>query len=244
MTMTCASSAVRGRRVKFTPQAMEKIKEFVAEGISRDEIANRLGVSVGPLQVTCSRLCITLRRIISANGSGRHTADVRLGSVGVAHVQEQKEVSQPAARAAPLPKFAITLRHRGKEQTTDILLSSPPIEVLAREAASRDLSIAALIGQHLVAVIDRDTIRKFLREAGSPSSTSRRLLLFLLTIATPRYGRSSSSPVRFFHPQFSAAFGSRTASSASASIRPRQMLSADVTRGVSLAPPRRASAHD
>jgi len=58
MTMTNASSAVRGRRVKFTPQAMEKIKEFVAEGISRDEIANRLGVTVGSLQVTCSRLVL------------------------------------------------------------------------------------------------------------------------------------------------------------------------------------------
>ena len=58
MTMTNASSAVRGRRVKFTPQAMEKIKEFVAEGISRDEIATRLGVTVGSLQVTCSRLGI------------------------------------------------------------------------------------------------------------------------------------------------------------------------------------------
>jgi len=167
MTMTNASSAVRGRRVKFTPQAMEKIKEFVAEGISRDEIANRLGVTVGSLQVTCSRLGISLRRIISANGSGRHTADVRLGSVSVAHVQEQKEVSQPAARAAPLTKFAITMRHRGKEQTTDIPLSSPPIEVLALEAMSRDLSVAALIG---VAVIDKDMIRKILPDEVPPSS--------------------------------------------------------------------------
>ena len=58
MTMTKASSAVRGRRVKFTPQVIEKIKEFVAEGISRDEIANRLGVTVGSLQVTCSRLVL------------------------------------------------------------------------------------------------------------------------------------------------------------------------------------------
>ena len=32
MTMTNASSAVRGRRAKFTPQAMEKIKEFVEKG--------------------------------------------------------------------------------------------------------------------------------------------------------------------------------------------------------------------
>jgi len=170
MTMTNASSAVRGRRVKFTPQAMEKIKEFVAEGISRDEIANRLGVTVGSLQVTCSRLGISLRRIISANGSGRHTADVRLGSVSVAHVQEQKEVSHPAARAAPLTKFAITMRHRGKEQTTDIPLSSPAIEVLALEAMSRDLPITALIGQVLVAVIDKDMIRKILPDEVPPSS--------------------------------------------------------------------------
>ena len=57
MTMTNASSS-RGRRTKFTPQAIEKIKAFVAEGISREEIANRLGVTVGSLQVTCSRLVI------------------------------------------------------------------------------------------------------------------------------------------------------------------------------------------
>src|ERR1700740_569990 len=68
MTMTNASSPARGRRaVKFTPQAIEKIKEFVAEGISRDQIANRLGVTVGSLQVTCSRLGISLRQIIFSN---------------------------------------------------------------------------------------------------------------------------------------------------------------------------------
>ena len=65
MTITNASSSARGRRVKFTPQPIEKIKELVAEinelvaeGLSRDEIANRLGVIVGSLQVTCSRLGI------------------------------------------------------------------------------------------------------------------------------------------------------------------------------------------
>ena len=58
MTMPNASLFAKGRRVKFTPQAIENIKEFVAQGISRDEIANRLGVIVGTLQVTCSRLGI------------------------------------------------------------------------------------------------------------------------------------------------------------------------------------------
>ena len=162
MTMTKAISSGRGRRVKFTPQAIEKIKEFVAKGISRDEIANRLGVTVGSLQVTCSRLGISLRRIIFPTCSERRTADVRLGSVGVAHVREQKEVPQPEAYAAPVAKFAITMRHRGKARTTDIPLPLPAIETLALEAMSRDLSTAALIERVLVAVIDKDMIHKIL----------------------------------------------------------------------------------
>ena len=167
MTMTNASSSARGRRaVKFTPQAIEKIKEFVTEGISRDEIANRLGVTVGSLQVTCSRLGISLRRIILSNGS-RHTADVRgiptPCSVGVVRVQEQKDVSQPAARATPFANFAIMMRHKGKEKVTDLPLPSPAIEVLAAEGISRDLNIAELIGQVLVAAINKDMIQKILR---------------------------------------------------------------------------------
>jgi hypothetical protein len=163
MTMTNASPSVRGRRIKFTPQVIEKIKEFVAEGISRDEIANRLGVTLGSLQVTCSRLGVSLRRIISANGSGRHTADVRLGSVGIAHLREQKEVPQPAAHAAPVAKLEIMMRCRGKEKATDIPLPSPAIGALALEAISRDSDIAGLIGQVLVGAITKDMIQAILR---------------------------------------------------------------------------------
>ena len=131
MTMTNASSSARGRRVKFSPQAIEKIKELVAEGLSRDEIANRVGVTVGSLQVTCSRLGISLRRIILTNGSERHTLDV--------HGRTIPTPSQQAARATPLANFAIMMRHRGKEQATDIPLSSAAMEALALEAMSRDL---------------------------------------------------------------------------------------------------------
>jgi hypothetical protein len=169
MTMTTTSPPARGRRpVKFTPQVIEKIKEFVAEGIRRDEIANRVGVTVGSLQVTCSRLGISLRRIILSNGS-HHTPDVRgipaPCSVGIAHVRDQKEVSQPVARVTPLANFAIMMRHNGKEKTADIPLPSPAIGVLALEATSRDLDIAGLIGQVLVAAINRDMIQKILRRA-------------------------------------------------------------------------------
>ena len=130
----------------------------MAGGIRRDEIANRLGVTVGSLQVTCSRLGISLRRIILPNGSGRDTTDVR-----IAHVGEQKKVSQPGACAAQVAQFAITMRCHGEEKTTDSPLPSPAIEVLALEATSRDLDIAELIGQVLVAAINKDMIQKILR---------------------------------------------------------------------------------
>ena len=169
MTMY-ASSSMTGRRTKFTPQAIEKIKVFVAEGISRDEIASRLGVTLASLQVTCSRLGISLRR---TNGSLRrtngspHTADVggripARGSVGIAHTREQKEVSQPAARAAPLAKFEIVMRYRGKEKASDIPLPLPALGPLALEATSRDLGVAELIGQVLVATINKDMIHNIL----------------------------------------------------------------------------------
>ena len=57
----------------------------------------------------------------------------------IAHVREQKDLAQPAARATPVAQFAITIRRQGKEQTTDVWLPSPAIEVLALEAMSRDL---------------------------------------------------------------------------------------------------------
>jgi len=166
MTMMNASPPARGRRIKFTPQVIEQIKGFVAVGISRDEIANRVGVTVGSLQVTCSRLGISLRRIILPNGSGRHTADVRGStiptpcSVGMVRVQEQKDA-----------KFAIVMRYRGKE-LAEIPLPSPAIVVLALEAMSRDLDIARLIGQILVGAISKDTMQEILRDNVLPSSAS------------------------------------------------------------------------
>ena len=82
----------------------------------------------------------------------------------IAHLGEQKEVSQPEACGAPVGKFAITMRCHGIEQASDIPLSSTTIEVLALEATWRDLPIAELIGETLVAAINKDMIHKMLRD--------------------------------------------------------------------------------
>ena len=172
MTMTNATSA-RGRRVKFTPQAIEKIKDWVVKGVSRDEIANLLGVTVGSLQVTCSRLGISLRRRTHnhAAGHNRGRPIPPPGVVSLAHVQKKKteEVSQTAADTAPLGKFAITIRDRGKEVASDVTLTSRAIEALAFEAMSRDLAIAELMGQVLVAALKKDMIKEILRDEVPPS---------------------------------------------------------------------------
>jgi hypothetical protein len=51
-----------GRPIKFTPERLEQIKNLVERGMSREEIAETIGVTLGSLQVTCSKHGISLRR--------------------------------------------------------------------------------------------------------------------------------------------------------------------------------------
>jgi hypothetical protein len=95
--------------------------------------------------------------------AGGVRVSVASGLQSIAHLRQQKEVSHPAARTVPSAKFAITMRQRGKEQTSDIELPSRAIETLALEAMSRDLDIARLIGQILAAAINKNMIQKILR---------------------------------------------------------------------------------
>ena len=179
MTMTNTSPSARGRRIKFSPQAIEKIKELVAQGASREEIANSLGVTVGSLQVTCSRLGISLRRKILHSGRSPHLRDPKgraipfQGSVGVAYAREQKteEVSQKVVSLADSAKIAIMMRRRGKEVSTDVPLTSRAIGELALIAILRDLSIAELVGQALVGAIKKDMIQEILSDEVPSSAT-------------------------------------------------------------------------
>ena len=60
----------RGRQKKFTPERIQQIKNLVGQGTSRERIADLIGVTVGSLQVTCSRLGVSLRRPNVNNGTG------------------------------------------------------------------------------------------------------------------------------------------------------------------------------
>lgn len=54
--------STNGRPMKFTPERLEQIKNLVERGQSKEQIAEIVGCTVGSLQVTCSRLGISLRR--------------------------------------------------------------------------------------------------------------------------------------------------------------------------------------
>ena len=60
----------RGRPKKFTPEKIQQIRNLVERGKSRDEIAEIIGVTTGTLQVTCSKLGISLRRPTFDMGAG------------------------------------------------------------------------------------------------------------------------------------------------------------------------------
>jgi hypothetical protein len=49
-------------RTKFTPTIIIQIQRWLDKGLSADEIAERIGCTVGTLRVTCSQLGISLRR--------------------------------------------------------------------------------------------------------------------------------------------------------------------------------------
>ena len=65
---TFSGPSFRGRPIKFTPERIQQIKNLVERGKSREDIAGLVGVTVGSLAVTCSKLGISLRRPRFDNG--------------------------------------------------------------------------------------------------------------------------------------------------------------------------------
>ena len=60
----------RGRPTRFTPERIQQVRNLVERGKSQDEIAEIIGVTTESLQVTCSKLGISLRRPTFHTGIG------------------------------------------------------------------------------------------------------------------------------------------------------------------------------
>jgi hypothetical protein len=140
----------RGRRIKFTPERLQQIRNLVERGKSREEIAELIGVTVGSLQVTCSRLGISLRRVPveQPQATTPHEEHARTDEVGLANL-------------------ALGMKYRGDEQTSELLLTQDMIRQLAFEAQFRNMSIGEFVGELLIAMMKRDLFQHVLLEPNS-----------------------------------------------------------------------------
>jgi hypothetical protein len=135
--------------MKFTPQAIAKIKEMGAQGLSRDEIAKLLDVTVGSLQVTCSRLGISLRR-------------PRVHYPSYNRLKPQLQLRMLEKRSRPKGKFAITMQREDGQRAVDVPLSNEAIGELVVLASLRDLGLVKLIGQILGEAVKKNMVAKIL----------------------------------------------------------------------------------
>jgi len=175
---------IRGKPIKFTPERLQQIINLVERGKSRDEIAAILGVTVGSLQVTCSRLGISLRRPKIDNGvcvlrkrppplepshrSSDHNEGVLLqpteaqtlgtsqSQLGRAAVFAKPEQQRTTIPEASAASFAIRIQYRGMDRTVELPLTTHTIGQLALAAALRDVTIGEVIAELIVAVVHKD----------------------------------------------------------------------------------------
>jgi hypothetical protein len=152
------NAAPRGRRtLKFTPANIQKIKDLVVQGISREEIARLIDVTVGSLQVTCSRLGISLRTRKYSNGGGSRW----IGAVGRPHIANHPPM---VGHLRAGPQFQIALERNGVRQATDLPLTDHDIAQLGLEAEVRNLSMAQLLTEVVTTAIKKNMIEEILRE--------------------------------------------------------------------------------
>jgi hypothetical protein len=175
----------RKRQTKFTPEKLQQIRDLVQRGTRREQIAELIGVTVGSLQVTCSRLGISLRRVVRDNGTGllRPTGSHSNNgisptptcgvSVPVPPIKEQSQ-QKPATPGQGFGKtggvdwanLALRMQYRGDQRTTELPLTQDMIRQLVFEAQFRDMSIGELVSEVIIAVMKKDLLQEVL-EASS-----------------------------------------------------------------------------
>ena len=176
--------ASRSRSIKFTPERLQQIKNLVERGKSRDEIADILDVTVGSLQVTCSKMGISLRRPKTDNGVcllrnrtalGENTSHHPSHHERVplqpteeqSHGNPQSQLAQPAVIAksqheradttnACSASFTLRFQYRAMERTDELPLTSRAIGQLALEAALRDVKIGELIAEIITTMVNKE----------------------------------------------------------------------------------------
>ena len=182
---TFSDPSFRGRPIKFTPERIQQIKNLVERGKSREDIAELVGVTMGSLAVTCSKLGISLRRRMVNNGvrvlrptkasSLARTSILECGREAPSQPEEdatstfkndvaEKEAGTPSQKQAQADKmasarFAIRMEYKVVECTAELALTPDMIEHLVLEAEFRNLRIGELIRDLILSTVKNDLFR-------------------------------------------------------------------------------------
>ena len=143
-----AEAKAQRRRRKFTPGRIQQIKDLVARGETREQIAAIIGVTVGSLQVTCSRLGVSLRR----------------PRVKLLPPEPAIAPARTVRAAREMATFTLDMKYRGQEHRTEMPITPDVIRQLALEASFRNKEIGELTKEILVSVFEKGLVPKLLDE--------------------------------------------------------------------------------
>jgi hypothetical protein len=151
------NTARLGRRpTKFTPDNIQKIKDLVDQGVPRQRVAQLLDVPLGSLQVTCSRLGISLRRTGVRNTVSQDKVPVtsRPFVPNVSHHNQDQSTRQA--------KLQFVVKRNVEQRPTDLPISADDLKRLALEAALHNVGITELMGQALAKALQKNMIQDIL----------------------------------------------------------------------------------
>jgi hypothetical protein len=187
------------RRTKFTPENIRQIINLVERGKRKEEIAEIIGVTTGTLQVTCSKLGISLRQprfdtgtgmlrrrrpgqknAASSSGPSSQSTPVMQGVTNALHqpmpehlpVKEgelSKGGQECGTEGSASVNLVITMHYRGKERTSELPFTQDMIGRLALEAEFRGIRTSESIAQLIAAVIEQDMVEVVLGQSRSES---------------------------------------------------------------------------
>jgi hypothetical protein len=164
-----------GRPTKFTPERIQQIRNLVERGKNRHEIADLLDVTVGSLQVTCSRLGISLRQLGPQRGQGDGPYHRYLGSTALPPPAEQHQKDlQPQAQVTTANReamesqqpdsasFILSIQYKGKERANRLQLTKDLIGKLSLEAELRNVSIGELVSELITTTMNMGILQRLL----------------------------------------------------------------------------------
>jgi hypothetical protein len=175
------------RGTKFTPTSIRQIRNLLERGKSKEEIADIIGVTVATLQVTCSKLGISLRRPVNGEPASLKFMRPHPPNVVASVVKEgnremapsgdspQSAVLRPVEPAGEMPTPAapkmtrapkrsesslttLTMQHNGEARTIELTLDRNVLGLIALEAQFRAMTMGDLISRLLAAVSNSELL--------------------------------------------------------------------------------------